>query len=224
MRRAPLLAVVSIAMMAFSARADTGIPVDVGARVGFAIPFGDSDARGGAVSKMSDLVSWGLPIQLDAAYRITQDISAGLYVQYSPYLSIPSKALGGGCGQGGVSCSGSLWRFGVEGFYRIPGKRSFQPWVGLGIGKEWAAIDFSGGGVSGTGKSSGWEYLNLQAGADWVVYPSITVGPALMFTLGQYADQEISQSGFATSSYTLGSSEQKFHYWISIGVRGTYHL
>jgi hypothetical protein len=213
------VAIAVLALAGAPARAESAFPVDLGARIGAGIPFGNVSAYGGQVSAMSDSAKWMLPIQIEAAYRFMPQLSAGLYLSYAPYVSIASKSC-----PSGASCSGANWRLGAEAFYKFKGQTSFQPWVGLGIGMEWASMDRSQGGASDTTKLSGWEYLVFQGGLEWPVMPGLTVGPFASLSIGQYGDYEYSVGGGGTSTGTFGSTETRVHEWFFIGVKGTYGL
>lgn len=225
MRAIALLLSLAVAGFASEARAqaaDTGLTL--GARLGYAIPMGDAAKPGGQSLAMGDYVSGQIPIEIEAGYRFTKEISAGLYFGYG--FAFASDKF---CDQfglpPGVSCSTSgayVMRYGIQAAYRfiMPG---MTPWLGLGIGMEQAKLDVkaSGFGVTETSKFevSGWEYLNLQGGVDWAVSPNFKVGPFARVSIAKYdtAKQDGTKQDFP-------SSDQTIHEWLTIGVKGTFDL
>src|SRR5262249_48195529 len=122
--------------------------VDVGLRVGYAIPFGNVTGTQG--DKLANLFSGAEPLVLEAGYRIKRAITVGALFQYA-FGQIKDSG-GMGC-SGNVSCSASVTRLGVEGIYHVPVPGDFVPFVGFGVGYEWMKAN-----VSST-------FGNLSAGA-----------------------------------------------------------
>ena len=89
----------------------------------------------------------------------------------------------------------------------------FLPWIGAGIGYEWNKLD------DGTEEATfkGCEFLNLQAGGDYKVSDQLSVGPYVMFALGQY--DEVDDGGASVSI-----PDKKMHEWLSFGLRGKLDL
>jgi outer membrane protein W len=201
-----------------SALADTKIKL--GLRLGYAIPsgkvFGDNNTVGGqplTSTKLSDLVSGGVPIQLDAGYMVTDNILVGLYGQYA-FVSEKN------CDTG-ADCSAHDIRLGVQAQYHIMPDQFVDPWLGIGVGYEWLSDSESAGGVSQDTTLKGLEFLNLQGGADFQAASAFTVGPFLSLSLGQYAS--LSTSGPLAN--LSGSLDNKaLHEWITIGAKGTFGL
>lgn len=226
MRALALLLSLAAAGFASEARAqpaDTGFTL--GARLGYALPMGDAAKPGGQSFALKDYVSGQVPIEVEAGYRFTREISAGLYFGYG-FAFASSKV----CDQfgplpTGVSCSASgasVMRYGIQGAYRfiMPG---MTPWLGLGIGMEQAKLDVkaSGFGASQTSKFevSGWEYLNLQGGVDWDLSPGFKVGPFARVSIAKYDTAKLDGT-----KQDLPSSDQSIHEWLTIGVKGTFDL
>jgi outer membrane protein len=110
--------------------------------------------------------------------------------------------------------------FGLDSHYHLLPDQSVDPWVGLGVGYE--ILDFN---VSVQGRSStaanGFQFFNLQFGADYKALPNLGLGPFVMFGLGQYSNCSFSGSG-APSSCTV--QETALHEWLTFGVRGEYDI
>src|SRR5947208_1538760 len=86
--------------------------VDLGLRVGYAIPFGDIDGDSG--DSLSGTFSGAVPFLIEAGYRLDRHFTLGPYFQYA--LAQVKDGAGGLCGNG-VSCSGSIIRLGLEALY-----------------------------------------------------------------------------------------------------------
>jgi hypothetical protein len=173
--------------------------IRLGLRLGYALPLGSS-ADG---VKMSDELSGQIPIWIDAGYMVTPNILVGLYGQYG-FVQTKSSCTG---------CSAHDLRFGVQGQYHLSPTESADPWLGLGIGYE--SLGLSQGGEDGSLK--GFEFLNLQGGADFKVADALAVGPFLSFSLGKYSS--------ATVNGVSGDIPQTAtHEWLTLGVKGTFGL
>jgi hypothetical protein len=175
----------------------------VGARVGFAPAMGDAQKD----FAMSDSVKSQIPLQLDAAYKVTKDIAVGGYFSY-------------GIGQAecdeGVDCSANIMRFGVQGLYTFNSLQlPLVPWAGVGFGYEIASGEVGGVDIG----SSGFELLNLQAGGDYKVNEKFAVGPYVQFSLGQYSKAE-----FDGESQDIPSDAKAMHQWFGFGIRGKFDL
>jgi hypothetical protein len=176
---------------------------------------------------LSKYVSGQVPIEIEALWRFTPEISAGLYFGYGfAFASKDICAAQGGL-PAGVSCStsgASVMRYGIQGQYRFLGvMQGATPWAGLGIGYETASVDvkgsYQGFSASYTAKVSGWEYLNLQGGVEWAVMPGLSVGPFARIGFAKYSTAEANGG-----SADIPSSDQTFHEWLTIGVKGTFDI
>ena len=105
-----------------------------------------------------------------------------------------------------------------------------HPWFGLGFGYEWLSASITGPSAT-TGQNvtlssgvAGWEFINLQGGADFrLLNGTLGVGPMVSFAISQY-DHVSSSSD--NNGGTTGSSipSQALHEWFLIGARGNYDL
>jgi outer membrane protein W len=192
----------------------------LGLRLGYALPVG-SLAEG---SDMSDAISGQFPIWLDIGYMVTPNVMLGAYGQYA-FGSVAGqiKTLCDQNSAAGISCSASDIRFGLQGQYHISPSEKFDPWLGLGVGYELMKVGVSGGGQEASTTASGFEFANLQAGADFKVVPKFVFGPFLSFSLGQYGSTSNSGAGAAQSPG--GDIPNKaLHEWLTFGVRGAFIL
>lgn len=193
--------------------ANAGVSTDSGAaskkfklglRLGYALPMGDTAKD----SKLGDAVSGQVPIWIDAGYMVTPNILLGLYGQYG---FVGTK----NCD----SCSAHDLRIGIQGQYHISPAEGVDPWVGLGIGYESLSASqknpLTGGDIdSGV---SGFEFLNLQGGADFKVTDAFSVGPFLSFSLGQFSKTNLNGT-------SQDITDKAIHEWFTFGAKGTFGL
>jgi hypothetical protein len=192
--------------------------VELGARVGYAAAFGYAAED---VQMKEFTIASQIPIQLDAAVKLREELSVGLYGAYGPG-KVDSAALFGACDVAGTSCSGHAWRIGVQGRWTFTSLRwALLPWVGAGLGWEWATLDAKDPTGSSTIGVNGGE-LSLQGGGDWRVAPSFAVGPYLQLGIGRYQRGEVKVDGADVGSGAI--SRKAFHGWFGAGVAGRFEL
>jgi hypothetical protein len=183
---------------------------DLGLRLGYAIPFGDIDGTSGLAAQFSG----GIPFVLEGGYRFNRAFTLGALFQYA-VLSV--KDNGTGCGNG-VSCSGSVVRFGIEGIYHIPiASPQTTPWIGAATGYEWMNVDASAGGVTASQGANGFEFLTLQGGADFRIAPQFGLGPFASLSFARY-------SSVTGGGVSADITDPAVHEWLQIGVRGNFNL
>jgi outer membrane biosynthesis protein TonB len=181
----------------------------LGARLGFGLFLGKATGDDPALVDFSNKI----PIWLDLGYRITPSLLVGLYGQIAPStMKCPDQFF----------CSGAtVMRFGAQVQYGFSPEASFAPWAGLGIGYEIASGSLKTGGIEGSFTVKGVEFLNLQAGADFMVSKAVGVGPFLSFSLGRYSSGDFEIAG---TTDTGGIAKKEFHEWLVLGVRGAFSL
>jgi outer membrane protein W len=218
-----LTAALGIVTFAGTAAADDGpTGIELGARLGYGIPLGsatgDSTVNGQTVkgASMSDTISGMIPIWLDAGYRFTPNLMAGIGFLYG-FGSVPSSQAE--CSQNGVSCSIHDLMFMIQGQYHIMPVGPLDPWVGLGLGYESLGLSASAGGQSASQSVSSLPFLMLQGGADYKVMPALGVGPFVALSFGQYSSISSDTPNAPTSI-----DNKAFHEWLIFGVRGTYDI
>jgi hypothetical protein len=190
--------------------------IELGLRLGYGVPLGDH-GRVAAVPMNTTLSHWingQIPIWVDLGYRIIPSLYVGLYSQYG--VGFVNTANVAPC-SGGTSCSMGDIRIGGNITYHIMPSRPFHPWLGLGGGYEWlvlAQTATAGGTLTTTSK--GPEFVNLQAGGDMVIARTISVGPFVSFSMGEFS--------VVTASAPLPPSQnivdRSVHEWLVFGVRG----
>ena len=209
-----------IASNAFAEEASSGTGVQVGLRLGYALPMGESVKD----SKMSDGLKSAIPIQVDVGYRVIPALVIGGFFSYAP---LQLKDGDQGC-PSGADCSNSQLRFGVQAHYHLMPTEKFDPWLGAGIGYELVNSKATKGSVESSFSYGGFEFLNLQAGADYKVMPKLGIGPYLSFALGQYSKSSAKLSGTGVADYDrsadIDSDKKAMHQWLTISVRGAFDL
>ncbi len=192
--------------------------IEVGLRTGYAIPFGSlaGSTAGASSPNVSDFISGDIPIWIDAGYRLpSPNLFLGAYFQYG--LGFNGSQLspnGTNC-----NCSTNVVMYGLQAHYHFMPDQTIDPWVGYGIGMESANVS----GQNSTGGSySGWDYAIFQVGADYRgLVDNLSVGPMVMFGLGQYNNASVSQGGQSASN---SIPNQALHEWLTLGIRGAYDI
>jgi hypothetical protein len=217
------LVTVLAAALALAAPSAASAQMSLGARLGLAFPMGDAfeEPISGEGQALSDGISSAIPLQLEASWRVSPDLAVGGYFSYG-FGRVPDEAAGGVCDIPGVDCTGRTIRLGVQAIYSFnrPGT-TFVPWLGAGIGYEWASLEAEAVGIKATYGFSGFELLNLQAGGDYKVSPQLSVGPFLQLGIGRYSNAELEMTGEPTEDIPM---DETFHQWLSFGVRGRFDL
>ena len=185
--------------------------LDLGVRLGYALPFGDVVTD----SKLGDSFSGAVPLVLEAGYRINGNFTVGLLFQYAVGQTKNCDP--------GTSCSGNIVRLGLEGIYNFNLEGVFTPWLGLGTGYEWLGVSQSGGGQDISGGLHGFELFTAHAGGDFRVAPQFALGPFVSFSLAQYSTVT-AEVGGVSASQDIGDSDKKMHEWLQLGVRGRFGI
>lgn len=199
-----LLALAVLALLPAVASAQ----VTLGLRVGYAPAMGD-EQEGLA---LKDSVESQIPVQLDVLYALTQDVAAGAYLSYG-FGQVGAED-SDACARAGSDCSASSLRVGAQVAYAFREvSPRYAPWIGAGLGLEWLWKETSSGGASVTLEKLGFEFLNLQGGADYKVNERFAVGPYVQVSIGQYQTFEGD-----------GIPSKGIHEWLNFGVRGQLDL
>jgi hypothetical protein len=205
------LLLVAVAVAALGGPARSEAQVGLGARIGYAFGTGDVAADSAGTTKMSDWTKAQIPIQVDLMFHLVPGLSIGPYFSYG--FGRTGGDLDDACSLTGRDCSTSVIRLGGQVTYALPPPLPF--WFGAGLGYEWNKVDTDGEGEITV---RGVEWLNLQAGVDFLATPVLRFGPFVMLSLGRYDEGEL--TGFGSGSI----DDKKMHQWFEIGVRGMFDL
>jgi hypothetical protein len=209
-------AVAVAAALAFAGTAQAQFALDL--KLGYAVPTGGV-ATGQA---MNDTWSGSIPLGVDARYRFTPNISAGVYFQWNPAFAATNFCNAQQIPGGTPTCSGSDLRLGLEVMYGF-NPAGMNPWVSLGTGWQWTNISATLGGETGGFTMSGWEYFNVQAGIDFPLSKLFALGPYVGYFGGTYTS--VSGTGIVTvTDSSIPSSQRTFHGWFQIGAKGTFNF
>jgi len=196
----------------------------LGLRAGYSIPLGHAEgSEYGERPKMSEVFKGAIPLQVEAGYFFNSNVYLGAYFQYAPVL------IADDCGSD-VSCSANQMRFGINASYHFRAGEKFMPWMGLGIGYEMLNVKASSSeaGVETTlGTSArGIEFAALQAGADYRINDTFSIGPYVSLAAGVYqtstSSLEIKNApiiGDVSESNSESIDNKTVHAWLSGGVR-----
>lgn len=123
------------------------VQFEMGARLGYGLPFGALDATppGGQDSseRMRRLLVGQVPLWLDVGVRLQERFFVGGYVQYG--IGILPKDVSDACDTlqteveaagGSSTCKGFDTRLGAEFLYHLMPSGDVDPWLGVGIGYE----------------------------------------------------------------------------------------
>jgi hypothetical protein len=186
--------------------------------LGYAPGWGDAIKDNyGDGQALTDVVSSHVPLILGVGYRFSPLVSAGGIFQYG-IGQMASDA----CGSGN-SCSARDSRVGVEVRLHFAVEQSFSPWISGGFGYEWLTLQESYGSDSLSLSIKGWELLNLEAGGDFRVNPTFTLGPFLGLRVARFSSESVEAYGQSDSA-DIPSDNQAIHGWVVLGVRGAFTL
>ena len=189
---------------------------ELGARVGYALPFG-SIAPGVSLDSVAD---GAVPVWIDVGWRTDRSWFVGAYGSLAGVLTSGSFC------PNVASCSGTDARLGLQVHYSFHPAPGVSPWVGLGAGYEWLHVGATEGSASSGISVRGFELLNLQGGVDFRASEGVRLGPFAAFSLGEY--ESVSATGVTRdgASYSASASieHQAVHEWLTLGVRGRFDL
>jgi hypothetical protein len=198
------------------------VAVELGARTGIGLPFGNVDAPrtfggGSASDPLGQTVGGTVPIWFDVGLRLAPRWYAGLFASAAP--GWPGSALRDSCKANGVDCVAFDLRAGIDLQYHLRPRESWDPWLGGGIGYELLGVKVAEGGSSPSRwlLTSGWELANLQAGLDYRLATGFAVGPFVALTVAEYFAK-----GVPGSSSSNFDGAIAVHGWLVFGVRGTW--
>ena len=178
---------------------------DLGARLGYALPFGNTSGS----EKLSEGTTGHIPVVIEIGYRLNANITVAALVQYG--LSQIKENATTGCG-GAVSCSGSVIRLGAEAIYNLNLGTALSPWLGIGAGYEWFNSPRRRAGRARRSARRGSSSSAFTPAATTASRPTSRWGRSLSFSLGQYASASIEGGGCRrawtspTRACTSGSS------------------
>jgi outer membrane protein len=233
-RAAAVLAASVLSTVARDAGAD--VKLELGARAGYALPFGAIAGDGVREAKLDDVAAGQVPLWFDIGARMGPAAFAGVYVQYGvavladDFLSFCDELDRSYRDEGGsASCQVHDLRLGAEFHYHFAPFGELDPWAGVGFGYEWLSAGVFVHGADGNGDHAatfhGFEFANLQAGLDVRVTSTMSVGPFAAFTLGSYERIARSCAGGLCDEDDDGLERIRasvLHEWLFFGIRAEF--
>lgn len=205
-----------------SAQEKTGL--DLGMRVGYAIPFGTSASTTGTAGgesgdlEFSRTIAGAIPIGLDVNYRVASMFAVGVYGQYGfGFLHEDSEE---NCDTTNLDCSVSDIRAGLQASY-IAGLEGAEAWFGLTLGLERIATSVEGSTGSAKSVIMTLPDFGAQGGVAFEVTPTFLVGPFVSFSLGRISYGNVQFEG-GSSHVHIPSENRRFHEWLTLGIRGNF--
>jgi len=188
--------------------------VSIGLSVGYGLPMGNVSST--PSTKMTDLFSGALPLQLDVGWRFTPNLYLGAFFQYS--IAFIASAQNATCTANfWTGCSGSDLQFGANFVYTFMPYSKFAPYVGLGLGWEIASLNYTSASQSVSESVSGFQFARLIVGGDFRVGSAFRVGPFVNFSLGQF-------SSLSSPNPDASIIDKSIHTWLQFGIKGTVDL
>ncbi|HET7546081.1 MAG TPA: hypothetical protein VFK05_39705 [Polyangiaceae bacterium] len=193
---------------------------EIGGRVGYAMPIGSLSSS----TKLNDVFTGTIPGVLDLWARIPGGFAIGGY--FGLAAGIQGHALDS-C----ANCSALDFRAGLQAAKHFKDTAILDPWVGIGIGWEWASVSqiFHTQGVEFTSDStySAFPELSAHAGLD-IGGETVAFGPYVSISYAPFnkvkSTLSCSDIRCTNENIVTGSSDVDGggHGWFSFGVRGTY--
>ncbi|GEM_PF-1110826 len=122
---------------------------------------------------MTQVVSSGPSVGLDAAYGLSRSFQLGLWGRLDDYSNSSS------CG----TCSGQRFALGPDFTYRLAQGTRLDPWAAIGIGYSFTSIRTADAKL----KFSGPEWARLAMGADWYLGSFVRLGHFAELMWGTHA-------------------------------------
>jgi hypothetical protein len=186
---------------------------ELGVRLGYSRPMGGI-AQG---ASLSDIVSNRFPLWFDVGYRVNPNWYFGAFLEYG-IMSVPSSYC--------TTCSAHDITGGIGAMYHVAPDAFIDPWLGIGMGYE--SVSGSEGFTGNSISFSGFQFCNLQAGADYYLH-HLAIGPFASLSVAQYSSATLTvlasgSGGTGTGSTVSDIKGQALHEWLTIGLRATYDI
>jgi hypothetical protein len=206
MRKVVALAALSVAVaVAVSLPSAAAAQVFVGARLGYALPWGDFMKSW----PVTDTVRSQVPIQLDLGLGLGKTLAVGAYASYG--FAQPSKGWRADCDAANSTCSAGALRIGAQLSLHAANTGSAGLWGGVAFGYEELRAKDSIPELGFKGYDA-----TLEGGLDLPVSFGLRLGPYVSASAGQFTRvQSASEADIST---------RELHGWIQLGLRGLFTL
>ena len=189
----------------------------LGVRAACGLPFGTA----GDGWKLGELTTFGVPVQVDADFRLNENWQVGGYFSYGP-VTVADEAKASLAALGLSDIGGHRQqRVGAQVTYDVLPQARFSPWVGLSAGYEWTRY---AGAKLPTGMETeigmaGFDAA-VQLGGAFKVSPRVAVGPYVALDLGQFRQNLRWEEEGDTSFTSIG--QKATHQWVRFGFKMSY--
>lgn len=227
MSKLKLIVLVSLLLAGRPAVSAAQSGVEIGVRTGYAFAAGRTGALSGGTDRdVSDWMYAQWPIWIDAGYRMNPTWYVGGYFQYGFGFVNDEQT---GCSNSRWDCSASDTRVGLMARYQFAPQARFAPWVGYGFGYEWEkrSVRLSQVGSTSTDRTtwSGFEFANIQIGADYAIASRFVIAPFISLSFGQFRRRSDSMTdGSSSLSNDDSLATRSIHEWILLGMRAAFTL
>jgi hypothetical protein len=201
MRKVVALAALSVAVSLPSA---ASAQIFLGARLGYALPWGDLMKSW----PVTETVRSQVPIQLDLGLGLGPALAIGAYAAYG--FAQPSKGWSDDCDAANSTCSAGTLRVGAELSLHSAGARSAGLWGGVALGYEELRTKDSKGLVPEL-SFKGYD-ATLEGGFDFPVSSGLRLGPYVSASAGRF--------GKLKSPLEVDIASKELHGWLQLGLRG----
>jgi hypothetical protein len=200
----------------------------LGARLSYALPMGTIAKDPEIVAGKPDLSKTAagmLPIWVEGGYRINRNFFIGGYFAFAPVFTSGEICKRPEIGTQACSSNGNNIRFGALFKYTFDSSSKFKPWLGVGFGYEVLNVSITVADQNTTdGTSRGFEFFSGHFGGDFRVGKAFSIGPAISFSVGQYASYSRSGPSIPNQGDSGDYKSTGLHQWFSLGVHGQYDL
>jgi hypothetical protein len=205
MRKLTALAALLVAVALPSA---ASAQIFLGARLGYAVPWGDA-MKDWAVDES---IKSQIPVTIDLGLKLGKALSFGAYAAYG--FAQPSEGRQDDCDVSNSTCSAASLRVGAQVSLHAANTGATELWGGVGFGYEELRTEDSKGLIPEL-TFKGYD-ATLQGGLDFLVSPSLRIGPFVSATVGRFSKTE------TTAEVDIANKE--LHGWLQAGLRGFFTL
>ncbi len=201
---------------------------EIGARAGIGYGFGEALQRNtGESGRLVDSGNFTVPLWLDLGVRVHRYFYVGAFGQYQ-YVN-PKRGVDSFCTHSRDECSAYSLMGGLMGRVHFLPNTKADPWVGVGFAYEYLRDRATEGPAERVVSYRGFQFFNLQAGADFELGSGFKIGPYAAFALTQFTRISASLTGAGPLSQSFEGAiadvgETRIHGWMNLGIRGVVGL
>lgn len=192
-------------------------------RMGFMVPVGDASGAPGDALHQRYSDQFGMLLGLGA--KVSEAIYVGTYFGGSFGTNGGDTRVDRACTdrddnlQNDISCGSGTLRAGLELEYHFQPAARVDPWLGYGIGPEFATQSITDHvrAVDETTSVTGWEYARLAGGINFRLARAVGLAPTLEGSLGQFNTSRTELNSVKVHDAAI--PDRALHGWITVGLR-----